>query len=215
MIEITPLEQISETISEAVSEAVGEAITKTIGEAVAKVIGEVVSDAVHDAITAAAGKIADAVAIAGEMHTWFIDNHEDPVHCMPHCNEDGYVYLCGGPYDARTEIEGEFADRLNNFSDDEREMILTAVVDAVEVDGTTEWSKGFPAEPEPDGVKLLHAGDHQWGPGHVHTLSEATNKTLCGLTRERCPGQMRFGDVSEVTCKACLSALARKKENRA
>jgi 5-methylcytosine-specific restriction endonuclease McrA len=37
-------------------------------------------------------------------------------------------------------------------------------------------------------VTLWRADAHQWGPGKVHVLSADLGRTLCGFTRERCPG---------------------------
>jgi hypothetical protein len=42
---------------------------------------------------------------------WFFDNFEDPVDNMPWDGEiGGYVYIWGGPYDAREELEEAFGD---------------------------------------------------------------------------------------------------------
>lgn len=48
------------------------------------------------------------------MKQWFLENYEDPAERTPYESaEGGYIWIWGGPYDAREEIEGyfhEFAD---------------------------------------------------------------------------------------------------------
>lgn len=45
------------------------------------------------------------------MEGWFRENFEDPVERTPYESaEGGYIWIWGGPYDAREELEGEFAD---------------------------------------------------------------------------------------------------------
>ena len=43
---------------------------------------------------------------------WFFSNFEDPVHHTP-WDEGGYVYIWGGPYDAREEIEAAFGSQIS------------------------------------------------------------------------------------------------------
>ena len=43
------------------------------------------------------------------MARWFFQNFEDPVQCTPW--EDGeYVFIWGGPFDARDEIDSAFGE---------------------------------------------------------------------------------------------------------
>ena len=45
-----------------------------------------------------------------EIKSWFYQNFEDPVECLPYeSKEGGYIYIWGGPYDPRDEIENEFS----------------------------------------------------------------------------------------------------------
>lgn len=45
-----------------------------------------------------------------EMKSWFYQNYEDPAECLPYeSKEGGYMYIWGGPYDPREEIETEFS----------------------------------------------------------------------------------------------------------
>lgn len=41
------------------------------------------------------------------MRTWFLERYEDPVHSSPWVDGE-YLYIHGGPYDAKDELEGEF-----------------------------------------------------------------------------------------------------------
>ncbi len=43
------------------------------------------------------------------MRHWFSANYEDPVENTPYESaEGGYIYIWGGPYDPREELDGEF-----------------------------------------------------------------------------------------------------------
>jgi len=45
------------------------------------------------------------------MRSWFFANFQDPVEETPYdSGEGGYIYIYGGPYDAKEELEGRFAD---------------------------------------------------------------------------------------------------------
>ncbi len=45
------------------------------------------------------------------MRTWFFQNFEDPAERTPYESaEGGYIWIWGGPYDAREELEAEFGD---------------------------------------------------------------------------------------------------------
>ena len=116
-----------------------------------------------DWIAEAEAKAEEAVTLVKQMVAWFRDHYEDPVENTPYCSEEGgYIYIWGGPYDAREEIEGHFATQQGAFSEDEWGEIIAAAVDEVEEDGGPEWTKPPPPEPEPDVVRLLRAHDHYW-----------------------------------------------------
>jgi hypothetical protein len=52
---------------------------------------------------------ADREIQMGVMRTWFFQRYEDPQEECPYDSEEGdYVYIWGGPYDAREELQGEF-----------------------------------------------------------------------------------------------------------
>ncbi len=43
------------------------------------------------------------------MEEWFRKTFEDPAHRTPYeSTEGGYIWIWGGPYDARDELESEF-----------------------------------------------------------------------------------------------------------
>lgn len=65
---------------------------------------------------------------------WFGSRYHDPAQDTPYDGrEGGYQYIHGGPYDARDELEQNFAD----FVSDET---IDAAVDELESEGTMEWA---------------------------------------------------------------------------
>jgi hypothetical protein len=76
------------------------------------------------------GRIAHE-AIVAAMVEWFFNNFEDPVHRTPH-DEGEYVWIWGGPYDARDELEIAF--------DGYSERFINAAVERIEEDGLSEWA---------------------------------------------------------------------------
>jgi hypothetical protein len=67
------------------------------------------------------------------MREWFHENFEDPVEECPYdSREGGYIYIWGGPYDAREELEMEFCGLVN-------EKIIDTLVDELE-SKCNEWS---------------------------------------------------------------------------
>lgn len=60
---------------------------------------------------------------------WWGENFEDPAQSTPY--EGGYVWIWGGPYDAREELADAFA-----LDDDE----LEEIADEIESDGLHEWA---------------------------------------------------------------------------
>jgi hypothetical protein len=186
-----------------------------------------------DWILEAVGKRATAIATVQEMVEWFAKHYEDPAESTPYCSEEGgYMYLCGGPYDAREEIEAHFAGKQGAFSADECDAITAAAAAEVEEDGIDVWAKVIDdPEPEPDDdpepddndpepddndpelnddvVRLLRTHDHYYGVGHVHQFRISLGKTLCGRKLENCPGDLDWGTADAITCKACLNTLRR------
>ncbi len=65
---------------------------------------------------------------------WFHHHFEDPTQETPYnSREGGYLYIWGGPYDAREEIEAEFGSFIS-------EQVIEDVVEEIESDGLTEWA---------------------------------------------------------------------------
>ena len=68
------------------------------------------------------------------MITWFYSNYEDPVHRTSYNGrEGGYLWNHGGPYDADSELQGEFSDIADLD-------LIQEAVDEVTSDGTYEWA---------------------------------------------------------------------------
>jgi len=52
---------------------------------------------------------ADRETQLGVMRTWFFQNYEDPAERTPYeSSEGGYIWIWGGPYEAREELDSEF-----------------------------------------------------------------------------------------------------------
>jgi hypothetical protein len=67
---------------------------------------------------------------AEAMVEWFWENFEDPVHHTPH-DEGEYVFIWGGPYDAREELEAAFSSTTS-------ERAIEIATDSIETEGF-EW----------------------------------------------------------------------------
>lgn len=81
----------------------------------------------------AADEAADREGRVEAMVEWFLERYEDPANQTPHdSSEGGYIYVWGGPYDAREQIG-------DNFSDED-ESLIEAAVARVERDGTVNWA---------------------------------------------------------------------------
>ena len=72
------------------------------------------------------------------MKHWFETFYEDPAHRMPR-EDNEFIYILGGPYDANEELADEFGGLLS----DER---VQEAVDLVQSDGTYDWA---PSERHP------------------------------------------------------------------
>jgi hypothetical protein len=65
------------------------------------------------------------------MIDWFHQNYEDPANKTPY--EGGYIWVFGGPYEARDELYSKFGDLVS-------ENLIAEAVEEVERDGLTEWA---------------------------------------------------------------------------
>jgi hypothetical protein len=158
----------------------------------------------------------EAVALARRMVAWFCVNREqhddayDDAYDDVECDDwRGPLSSCE-PLDTREALEDYPGDELATFSNNEQAEILTVVIEEIEQDGGYLWTTVRPAH-----VQLLVARDHYWGRGHTHLFREQAGKTLCGLTREVCPGTMRTGEIREINCGSCMHAIKRQRQRRA
>ena len=62
-------------------------------------------------------------------------------------------------------------------------------------------------------LPLLRAAPHRWGSGMVHQVDVENDKTLCGKTPDRCPGERFGGPVGLITCKVCVSVRETRARN--
>jgi hypothetical protein len=84
-------------------------------------------------------KMKCAIAVDA-MVEWFFSNFEDPAERTP-WDEGKYVYIWGGPYDAREELYAAFGAAAS-------ERAIDAAVDRIEEDGF-EWApSGSRMQPE-------------------------------------------------------------------
>ena len=73
------------------------------------------------------------------MREWFFQSYEDPAQNTPHeTKEGGYMYLCGGPYDAWDVLHDEFAELVS-------EVVIDKLVDALN-DQSPEWAAAWTAD---------------------------------------------------------------------
>ena len=80
--------------------------------------------------------------IIEEIKEWFFQNFEDPVESLPYeSKEGGYIYIWGGPYEARDEIESEYGGIVTDSIIDEVATELEEI--------SWEWS-GHPEEHRDD-----------------------------------------------------------------
>jgi len=70
------------------------------------------------------------------MLYWFHRNFEDPGEETPYESaEGGYIYIWGGPYEARDELGDEFAGIVPD-------QLIEEVAEDIEEDGTVDWAPG-------------------------------------------------------------------------
>lgn len=75
------------------------------------------------------------------MLAWFHRMFEDPANETPYqSSEGGYLYIWGGPYDARDQIESQFHDVAS-------QELMDEVIDEVESNGISDWAPG-PGHPD-------------------------------------------------------------------
>lgn len=73
------------------------------------------------------------------MRSWFFENYENPSEHTPfESKEGGYVYIWGGPYDAREEIDETFSNHV-------QEKAIDELISELESE-SSEWSGKISAE---------------------------------------------------------------------
>jgi len=78
----------------------------------------------------------------GLMKQWFFENYQNPVDECPYdSSEGGYIYIWGGPYDAKEELMNEFGNTID-------EAIIDDLVSELE-NTALEWSGISTPELEP------------------------------------------------------------------
>jgi hypothetical protein len=78
------------------------------------------------------GPASDAPDIVELMVEWFFRNFDDPSVNTPCDSESGYMFIWGGPYDAREELEDAFGDVVT-------EKAIEKAVDEIQQSGW-EWA---------------------------------------------------------------------------
>jgi hypothetical protein len=67
------------------------------------------------------------------MREWFGERYEDPTVSQPYDSEEGgYIYINGGPFDTREELESEFSLFV-------KETALEELIEELEAD-CTDWT---------------------------------------------------------------------------
>jgi hypothetical protein len=100
--------------------------------------------------------------------TWFFANFEDPAEATP-WDEGEYVFIWGGPYDAREEIDAAFA------SIDEK--VIDAAVERIEQDGW-EWA--------PSQSRIIEVDDIPGGSVEPWPAGSNATKTANAPTKPGC-----------------------------
>jgi hypothetical protein len=85
------------------------------------------------------------------MVEWFLENFEDPAENTPWDGETGgYIYIWGGPYDAREELEEAFGDAAT-------EQALEKATNEIEDKGYDWAPSDQRIEPEKPWSEVIHA----------------------------------------------------------
>ena len=109
---------------------------------------------------------------------WFLSNFEDPAQSTPR-NDGEFLYIWGGPYDARDEIG-------NAFSGSAPEQIIEAAIRAVEAEGIDDWAPHGNRQ-QPDYDEQADAAVTDTKALHVEMLGriDALERAIASLPRRR------------------------------
>lgn len=144
------------------------------------------------------------------MVSWFFENFEDPAHGTPYDREEGgYVYIWGGPYDAREQIVDAFAGEVAGEE-------IEAAAKRVEADGFL-WA--------PNGNRIHHEEDQDREPppppaGYQYLtgadgayLLGADGAYLLGVSHEREPQARARVSASLDELRLVLEEYKRERPN--
>ena len=122
------------------------------------------------------------------MVSWFRRMYEDPINETPYDSEEkDYVYVWGGPFNARDELADEFGDLIPD-------EVIQAAVSEVESDGTVDWA---PTSSNPKNTGGRDDEEEDDGELILPTLAEIRERLSSGVTP-------RFGAADEVEGREAL-----------
>ena len=122
------------------------------------------------------------------MVRWFHRMYEDPANETPYdSGEGGYIYIWGGPYEARDEIGDEFRDLVSD-------EVIEAAVSKVESDGVLDWA---PTDSNPKHRARLDDDEEADRESPPPTLDEIRDRLASGHAP-------RFGDPLEAEGRKAL-----------
>ena len=109
---------------------------------------------------------------------WFLSNFEDPAQSTPR-NDGEFLYIWGGPYDARDEIGDAFSGNVP-------EQIIEAAISAVEAEGIDDWAPHSNRQ-QPDYDEQADASASNTNALHAAMLEqiEAIEQAIARLPRRR------------------------------
>ena len=113
---------------------------------------------------------------------WFFERFEDPAHRLPYeTAEGGFQWIYGGPYDARDQLEGNFAH--------EEEHIIDGAVDQIESDGLTEWAPVSSPKDYDD-----HDDEEPFGEDDLSEIARELDDLISGIPEPASDPVFRLGD---------------------
>jgi LmbE family N-acetylglucosaminyl deacetylase len=124
------------------------------------------------------------------MLAWFHAMFEDPANGTPYeSSEGGYMYIWGGPYDAREQLGDEFSEIAS-------EELIEEIIEEVESDGIVDWA---PGRNHPDHIQA--AQDWRDTMEDEPRFDDAISAVASGAVPE-------FGSDFEVKARAELASSA-------
>jgi hypothetical protein len=120
------------------------------------------------------------------MRFWFFSNFEDPAQETPYNSEEGgYLFVWGGPYDAREQLSAEFGD----FVPDDR---IDQAAEEVEGEGISDWA---PGRNHPDHKRAQEEYEAESAKDHARESAGQLEEISERLARGASP---HFGDAAEI-----------------